>query len=188
VAKHQRTRRAERRSATVPAPRPSPRPATAAAKPWPLLGLGLIAALALVVGGYALLTGPLSPTATGPTDDGQGASVVQGAGGSWSEITVDDLDAMMAAGDIALLNVKTPYIGEIAGTDLYIPYDQLVARADELPADKDAQLVVYCRTGNQSGIAAQILLDLGYTDVVNVDGGMEAWTASGRDLVEVDRS
>jgi len=101
---------------------------------------------------------------------------------------VDQLDSMLETEDFALLNVKTPYSGEIEGTDLYIPYDRLTARADELPADRTATIVVYCRTGRQSSIAAQTLLDLGYTDIVNVDGGMTAWTASGRELIQVDRS
>ncbi len=84
--------------------------------------------------------------------------------------------------------MKTPYIGEIQGTDLYIPYNQLTARAAELPADKTAPIVVYCRTGNESAIAAQTLLDLGYTNIENLDGGMTAWVASGRQLVRLNRS
>jgi rhodanese-related sulfurtransferase len=189
-----RSRRAARHRA-VPATQQAATPRTASpsatdiAGRRPIVGLGLALALVVaVVGGFALLNDPLAATATGSADDGQGAAEVQGVGGTWREITVDDLDAMLAAKDFTLLNVKTPYLGEIEGTDLYIPYDQLVARADALPADKDAPLVVYCRTGNQSGTAAQILLDLGYTDIVNVDGGMVAWTASGRELVQLDRS
>lgn len=191
MAKQRRTR-PDRRGTVPSAPRTStngrPDVTSTSPKPWPLIGLVLLVALVVVVGGVALVSGPLAATAVGPADDGQGAALVQGEGGSWAEIAVDDLDAMMPTKDFTLLNVKTPYIGEIDGTDLYIPYDQLTARADELPADKDAPIVVYCRTGNQSGIAAQILVDLGYTDITNVDGGMAAWTDSGRALVEVDRS
>lgn len=189
MARQRRSRRRAGRATGEPTPRrPSDRPtsvvAAAGRTTWPLVGLGLVA----LVAGFALLNGPLAGTASGPADDGRGAVIVQGERGSWSEITVDELDAKMAAEDVTLLNVKTPYIGEIEGTDRYIPYDQLEARADELPADKSAELIVYCRTGNQSGIAAQILVDLGYTNVVNVDGGMVAWTGSGRELIEVDRS
>ena len=89
--------------------------------------------------------------------------------------------------DFTLLNVKTPYSGEIAGTDLYIPYDQVATRVGELPADKNAKLVVYCRSGHESAIAAQTLLDLGYANIDNLDGGMTAWIASGRQLVTLDR-
>ena len=94
---------------------------------------------------------------------------------------------MLKTKDFTLVNVKTPYIGEISGTDLYIPYDQLTARAAELPAAKDAKILVYCRTGTTSAIAAQTLLDLGYTNVWNLDGGMVAWESSGRTLEQKNR-
>jgi rhodanese-related sulfurtransferase len=113
--------------------------------------------------------------------------VVQGKGGHWTNVSPDGLATMLARKDFTLLNVKTPYIGEIDGTDLYIPYDQLTARASALPANKAARILVYCRSGAESALAAQTLLDLGYTNVWNLDGGMNAWQASGRQLVQKDR-
>jgi rhodanese-related sulfurtransferase len=118
---------------------------------------------------------------------GSDGTVVQVRGGHWTNITPDRLASMLEKKDFTLLNVKTPYIGEIAGTDLYIPYDQVAARSTELPTDKSAKIVVYCRSGNESAIAAQTLVDLGYTNIDNLDGGMNAWTASGRSLVQLNR-
>jgi phage shock protein E len=46
---------------------------------------------------------------------------------------------------------------------------------------------VYCRSGHESAIAAQSLVDLGYTNIDNLDGGMTAWTASGGQLIQVVR-
>ena len=94
----------------------------------------------------------------------------------------------MQSKDFTLLNVKTPYIGEIEGTDLYVPYDQLTARASQLPADKGARIVVYCRSGNESAIASQTLIDLGYTNIWNLAGGIIAWQDSGRAIVQKNRS
>lgn len=145
---------------------------------WLIGGLA-VAVVALVIG-VAIASGGMS---SGPK-----GSVVQGNGGTWTNIPADVLATRMKTKDFTLLNVKTPYIGEIQGTDLYIPYDQLAARASELPADKAAPIVVYCRTGNESAIAAQTLLDLGYTNIENLDGGMTAWVASGRQIVQVARS
>lgn len=113
-----------------------------------------------------------------------GTWVEQGRGGSWTDVSADRLAAMLPAKDFTLVDVKTPYIGEIQGTDLYIPYDELAARASELPADRTARILVYCRSGNESRIAAQTLLDLGYTNVWNLDKGMESWVASGRSLIQ----
>jgi rhodanese-related sulfurtransferase len=131
--------------------------------------------------------GGANPTATATAGPSQFGIVVQGQGGHWTNVSPDQLAAMLEHKDFTLLNVKKPYVGEIAGTDLYVPYDQLAARASELPADKGSKILVYCRTGTTSKIAAQTLLDLGYTNVWNLDGGMEAWTASGRTLVNLNR-
>ncbi len=106
---------------------------------------------------------------------------------TWTNVTPDQLAQMLQDKDFTLINVKTPYSGEIDGTDLYIPYDQLTARASELPADKNAKILVYCRSGVQSAQAAQTLLNLGYTNVWNLTGGMNAWQASGRTLVNKNR-
>jgi rhodanese-related sulfurtransferase len=116
-----------------------------------------------------------------------GEAIFQGNGGHWTNVTPDRLAQMMTQKDFTLVNVKTPYIGEIQGTDLYIPYDQISGRAAELPANKTAKILLYCLTGHSSAVAAQTLLDLGYTNVWNLDGGMQAWQASGRTLVNLNR-
>jgi rhodanese-related sulfurtransferase len=117
----------------------------------------------------------------------QGNPTAQSAQSNWTNVSANQLAEMLQHKDFTLLNVKTPYSNEIDGTDLYIPYDQLTARASELPADKGAKILVYCLTGHSSAIAAQTLLNLGYTNVWNLDGGMTAWTASGRTLVNKNR-
>ncbi len=160
---------------------------SASTRRWALLGSGLVVALIAVIAGWALLSG--HPGTGGSTaSGGSGGMVVQANGGHWTNITPDSLAAMLEKKDFTLLNVKTPYIGEIAGTDLYIPYTDLTARAAQLPADKGAKIVVYCRSGNESAIAAQTMIDLGYTNIDNLDGGMTAWTASGRQLVQLNRT
>ena len=56
-------------------------------------------------------------------------------------------------------------------------------QADRLPADRTVPIAIYCRTGPMSATAAEALRSLGYTDVVELQGGMKAWQASGRPLV-----
>lgn len=149
-----------------------------------LVVIGIL--LAVVVIGADLFFGALfgannsagSPT-TSTASQSQPATV--------HNVNAAQLHDMLAAKDFTLLNVKTPYIGEIEGTDLYIPFDQLAARASELPADKGAKILVYCRSGVQSGQAAQTLLSLGYTNVWNLEGGMNAWQAAGFGLIQKNR-
>jgi rhodanese-related sulfurtransferase len=80
------------------------------------------------------------------------------------------------------LNVHVPDEGSLAGTDLAIPFDELAARASELPAP-GSPIALYCRSGNMSATAAKTLATLGYEDVVELDGGFRAWEASGRRIV-----
>jgi phage shock protein E len=173
-------------SAGRPAPAGRGSAGSASTRRWVLLGSGLVVALMAVIAGWALISGQ-SGTGRSTLARGSDGTVVQANGGHWTNITPDRLAFMLETKDFTLLGVKTPYIGEIAGTDLYIPYTELTARATQLPADKGAKIVVYCRSGNESAVAAQTLIDLGYPNIENLDGGMNAWTASGRQIIQLNR-
>jgi rhodanese-related sulfurtransferase len=82
-----------------------------------------------------------------------------------------------------LINVHIPDEGSLPGTELSLPYNEIDDRAADLPADKATPLAIYCMSGNMSATAGRDLLDLGYADVVELDGGMRAWQSSGRTLL-----
>lgn len=83
---------------------------------------------------------------------------------------------MDSESDYTVLDVRTPeeYAeGHIEGAVL-IPYDEIENRAeDELP-DKEKLILVYCRSGRRSKIAAQALAELGYINVKEF-GGIIDW-------------
>ena len=81
-----------------------------------------------------------------------------------------------------LVNVHVPYEGHIEGTDAFVPFDEIELWGD-LPTNSETPIAVYCRSGNMSAEAAAALTALGYTDVVDLEGGMNAWTAAGNQLV-----
>lgn len=85
--------------------------------------------------------------------------------------------------DVPVVNVHVPYEGHIEGTDVFVPFDEIGDWAG-LPADKDAPLALYCRSGNMSATASDALASLGYTDLVDLEGGMQAWTAAGYELLD----
>lgn len=99
------------------------------------------------------------------------------------DITVDELAAMLEDKDFLLVNVHVPYAGEIAETDVHIPYDQIEQRLDELPADRASKIVVYCQSGHMSAIAARELVSLGFGRVYNLTAGFAQWQAVGHELV-----
>ncbi len=80
------------------------------------------------------------------------------------------------------INVHVPYEGDIPGTDLSIPFDQITLQAAKLPVDRSTPLAIYCRSGPMSAQAAAELGALGYTDVVELQGGMRSWQRTGRPL------
>jgi rhodanese-related sulfurtransferase len=58
-----------------------------------------------------------------------------------------------------------------------VPLDQLPARLNEIP--KDREIVVVCRSGNRSQQGRDILLNAGFTNVTSMQGGLNDWRASG---------
>lgn len=95
----------------------------------------------------------------------------------------EEFAAVIAEPDRVTVNVHVPFDGDIPGTDLSVPFDQIEQRRAELPADRNTPLAIYCRTGPMSTTAAATLTALGYTDVVELRGGMKAWRAEGRDML-----
>lgn len=103
---------------------------------------------------------------------------------TYKNITSSDLNQMLAKKDFFFVNVHTPYAGEIAGTDAFIPYDSIRENLDKFPKDKNAKVVFYCRSGMMSDVASQRLNELGYTNVYNLSGGMNDWTKQGYPLLQ----
>ena len=63
--------------------------------------------------------------------------------------------------------------GHIPGAIL-IPYTQIGEKANEMLPDKDQLILVYCRSGRRSKIAAEALAELGYTNIKEF-GGIIDW-------------
>lgn len=95
-----------------------------------------------------------------------------------TEITTDALKARIAAGEnLVLLDVRRPeeHAEKNIPGSLLITLDELEDRLDELEPFRDKELIVYCRSGNRSAQACMFLDMSGFTNTVNLKGGMLAW-------------
>ncbi|MBC7290392.1 MAG: rhodanese-like domain-containing protein [Actinotalea sp.] len=86
---------------------------------------------------------------------------------------------------VTILDVRTPQefaAGHLPGAvniDSSAPdFAELVS---ELP--QDGRYLVYCQTSNRSGVATDRMVDLGFTDVYDMKGGIVAWAADGGPVV-----
>ncbi len=92
--------------------------------------------------------------------------------------TPEEFEAAME-GEYLLLDVRTQ--GEYDAGHIYdptlIPVDELGSRISEIEDYKDKPVLVYCRSGNRSTTASNILISNGFTQVHNLLGGIGAWNA-----------
>lgn len=94
-------------------------------------------------------------------------------------VSYDDLQKELNAKAIVLVDVRTQdefNQGHIPGSIL-LPYDEVDKLAPAMLPDKAAKIVVYCRSGRRSAIAADALRQLGYSDVRDF-GGINRWQGS----------
>ena len=92
--------------------------------------------------------------------------------------------ARMSHGDNAtvVLDVRTPKEfadGHVPGA-INISHDQLEGRLSELDADRDRDVVVYCRSGHRAGIALDMLEKAGFKRLYHLEGDYMGWTAAQR--------
>ncbi len=105
------------------------------------------------------------------SDDGDRAALP-------SEVSIDEAYQLVEGGAF-LLDVRTPEEWDEfhAPQATLIPLDELQARVNEVPIDRE--VVVICRSGNRSQTGRDILLSAGHPSATSVDGGMNAWAAAG---------
>lgn len=94
-------------------------------------------------------------------------------------ITVQQGKEMIDRGEVFILDVRTPEeydAGHINGSKL-IPLEVLDKRLNDIPRDR--KLLVYCRTGHRSAQASEILVNNGFKEIYNMQGGITAWANAG---------
>ncbi len=94
-------------------------------------------------------------------------------------IDSSELNEIMKAKEIFLVDVHTPKQRHIKGTDLFVPYNRIQKHLDKLPKDKNTAIYLYCKGGPMGNSAARTLHELGYQNLINLKGGTRAWKKAG---------
>ena len=144
----------------------------------PCAGRVGVLSLLLVVG---LLTACGGEPVRGDRTPALGVPVRVGSG-AYTNLTPAELAVLLENKDFLLVNTHVPYGYEIAQTDAHIPVDGEGRWLREYPADRSAMVVLYCRSGRWSSLAARQLVMAGYENVWHLNGGMVAWSAAGLPL------
>ena len=105
------------------------------------------------------------------------------SGSEWERVDVIAFDEAISEDNGGfLLDVRTTseleQDGYIENATL-IPHTQLESREGELPQDKDSLILLYCRSGNRSQDAAQTLVDMGFTNLIELESGITGWKEAG---------
>ncbi len=91
-------------------------------------------------------------------------------------ISAEEAKTIIDSEDVIILDVRTQEefdSGHIENAVL-LPVTEITDNADGVLPDKDAKILVYCRSGNRSATAARELIRMGYTNVYDF-GGINTW-------------
>jgi rhodanese-related sulfurtransferase len=94
-----------------------------------------------------------------------------------TEVSITDAKAMLDKKEAIFLDVREAdeyNEGHIPGA-INLPRGLLEFKINEKIPDKNTKIVVYCKSGSRSALAAYVLSRMGYNNIVNLKGGWEAW-------------
>ncbi|MEZ4631459.1 MAG: thioredoxin domain-containing protein [Deinococcales bacterium] len=83
-----------------------------------------------------------------------------------------------------LINVNLRYEGEISSTDIFIPFDTIKNYYAILPKDRNADIVLYATHEDMARLAAKSLIELGFTEIKVLAGGLTAWQSAGYEVYQ----
>jgi molybdopterin/thiamine biosynthesis adenylyltransferase/rhodanese-related sulfurtransferase len=100
-----------------------------------------------------------------------------------TEIEPAEAEGLRAQPETVFLDVREPDEFEQGAIPnaVYIPRGHLEAQVESRIPDRDSKIVVFCAGGVRSAFAAKTLGELGYSDVLSMNGGFNAWKDQGRE-------
>jgi rhodanese-related sulfurtransferase len=113
-----------------------------------------------------------------------GRQLVDEAKARIKQVSVEEVMDMQRRGEkVTFLDVRDLHevnLGKIPGT-VHVSRGNLETKIEAL-IPRDANVVIYCASGNRSAFAAETLEQMGYTHVASMAGGFRAWAEAGGDV------
>lgn len=109
------------------------------------------------------------------------SSIPEGWGSKTADVLFTDI---VEKPELILIDVRRPEEVEETGmieapNVVHVQLEEMINMKDQWPADKDAEIVVYCKGGHRGVIAMTTLWSYGYTNLTNLKGGFGGWIAGG---------
>ncbi|MFN2098919.1 rhodanese-like domain-containing protein [Altererythrobacter sp. MF3-039] len=134
------------------------------------------------------LAAPLALAGCASNSAVYGPDAVDIANARVATITADQLAILLAAGEVVLIDVRTPY--EFADSRIEGALNAPLTHFDPaaIPDDTTREVILYCGSSRRSGIAAEQLAQHSGTIVRHLEGGIREWTDAGFETVANDPS
>jgi rhodanese-related sulfurtransferase len=97
---------------------------------------------------------------------------------AYKNAPVSELPKIKEEKKAIVIDVRTPaewQQGVISGADLFIDYNSPAFKQQLAKLDKSKTYIVYCRSGGRSAGASQVMIDSGFKNVINMQGGITSW-------------
>ncbi|HBG22222.1 MAG: rhodanese-like domain-containing protein [Syntrophaceticus sp.] len=95
----------------------------------------------------------------------------------YTDLSAEEAKAKIDEGEVILVDVRTQeeYDEKHIDGAILIPNETITDTEPEQLSDKDAEILIYCKSGNRSSQAAEKLADMGFSNVYNILGGISEW-------------
>ncbi len=107
-----------------------------------------------------------------------------GGEAQYKELTTEEAKTFIKKNNPLILDVRTPreYYSEHLPDAILIPLQQLAERISEIENYKDKEILIYCRSGNRSTVAGEILIKNGFKKIYNLRDGILGWMKNRFDI------
>ena len=100
-------------------------------------------------------------------------------------ITVDDFEIKMNSdSNFILLDVRTEkeYLAGHIENAVWLPRGFIEFKIQKLISDPETEIILYCKRGSRSALTTYTLMEMGYNNVLNLEGGFEEWVVNGNSV------